>query len=90
MEAENAEARDAGVLEEPSAVKPADVVEAWNPAELAAAQAIDLELAVVYGWRLESEDPSPWRDVLEHSATTKELLLLLLLLLLCMPSYIAP
>ena len=37
VKAGDAEARAAWILEEPAAVKPADVAEAWNPAELAAA-----------------------------------------------------
>ena len=58
MEAGDAEARAAGVIEEPAAVKPASVAEAWNPAELVAAQAIDPTLVVVYGSRLDSEYPT--------------------------------
>ena len=46
--------RVTAVVETPSADGP--VSEIWNPSELAAAQATDAELAVVHGWRIESEE----------------------------------
>ena len=46
-----------GVVETPSAGS--TVSEVWKPIELAAAQATDPELAVVHGWRTESEELPP-------------------------------
>ena len=64
------ETRDTGVVETPSAGS--TVSEVWNPIELVAAQATDPELAVVHGWRIESEELHPWCDVIDHSEATKE------------------
>ena len=54
------EIRAAEVVETPAAAKSMQTPERWVPAELAKAQAVDPELAVICGWRLDSEDPPPW------------------------------
>ena len=48
-----------------------DTHETWAPREMEKTQAVDPELAVVYGWRVNSEEPHPWSNVIEHSEATK-------------------
>ena len=65
------ENRAAEVVVTPAAAQSVQILGDWAPAELVKAQAVDPELAVICGWRLNSEDPPPWGDVIEHSEATK-------------------
>ena len=45
------------MVETPAAAESVQTPEHWVSAELAKAQAVDPELAMICGWRLDSEDP---------------------------------
>ena len=68
---ENLEYRVAEVIRTPVVAETVDTHDTWALAKLSKAQAVDPELAVVYGWRADSEYPPPWSEVIENSDATK-------------------